>query len=126
VLAPELPDAHAGPDGEDPAQEGPDTAVESAPATTVSGEDHLDGDERLAGSSQVAQETVELDMLAVMEDDPDAADVARDVAPADGGVRAANSAHAPEQDSRDREASNEAPPEPGPEDVPGQGRLSFE
>jgi len=133
VLAPVFPDQdtgpHAGPDGDSSpsAQEASEAAAEIAPVGAVPVDDHLDRDDRLADLSPAGQETAELDMQAVLEEDPDAADRASPVGPTLGGpVPAAYAGETPAEDSLEWEIPSERDRESAPEDVPGQERLSFE
>jgi len=96
------------------------TAVPAAAA-------HEPAQERLADLSVGAQETAELDMQAVMGEDPDAADPGSPLAPAvDELAPVAGSDHAPSEDSLEWELPGERDREAVPEEIPGQGRLSFE
>jgi phage repressor protein C with HTH and peptisase S24 domain len=84
-------------------------------------------EERMPDLSAGAQETVELDMQAVMGEDPDAADPGSPLAPAmDELAPGAGSEHAPSEDSLEWELPGERDREPVPEEIPGQERLSFE
>lgn len=85
-------------------------------------------EEHMADLSAGAQETVELDMQAVMGDDPDAADPGSPLAPAmDELAPVAGGDHAPsEEDSLEWELPGERDREAVPEEIPGQERLSFE
>jgi hypothetical protein len=128
ALAPVFPDEPAGPDGDggDSTHDGSETA-EVAPAGAVPAEDHRHEDDRLAGLSPVGQETAELDMQAMMEEDPDAADSASPVGPSvDAQVPAAYAGQRPAEDSLGWEVPGERDRESVPDDVPGQERLSFE
>jgi hypothetical protein len=97
------------------------TAAEAVPAGEVQ-----DGDARLADVSSAGQETAELDMQAVMEEDPDAADGGSPEAPmADGPARVANAGDTT-QDSLEWEVPGDGEDQAGSEDVAGQERLSSE
>ena len=125
VLAPVLTDDSTGDDG-DLAHDGPEAAG-IAPADPVPGQEYPSEDERFAGLSTVGQETAELDMQAVMEEDPDAADGASPVGPiVDGPTPAAYSGESPTEDGLDWEFPSEQDRESASEDVPGQERLTFE
>jgi hypothetical protein len=133
VLAPVFPDEDAGPDagpggyGSPPAQEASEAAAEIAPVGAVPVRDHVDGGDRPTDLSPAGQETAELDMQAVMEEDPDAADGASPVGPIlDGPVQAGDAGETPAEDSLEWEIPSERDRETAPEDVPGQERLSFE
>jgi hypothetical protein len=81
----------------------------------------------VADLSAGGQETAELDMQAVMEDDPDAADPAAPEAPlVDEPRLAGHGDTAPADDSLEWEFPSEGDHEPPPADIPGQERLSFE
>jgi hypothetical protein len=117
-----------------------------APVFPEEGEDPTDGDPPEANASQdavgapvddphaefvelsaVGQETAELDMQAVMDEEADASGAPTAGAPVDGPQAADGHAPAsPDDPSLEWEGSTEAGPEPVPEDVPGQERLSFE
>jgi hypothetical protein len=131
ALAPVFGDEHAGVDenGGHAEQRGSDAGFEPAPGMDAPVEDHHHGDERLADLSSLGQETAELDMQAVMEEDPDAADGASPVGPTlDGPVPAAYRGEIPEEEPLEWEVAHErdAEVESEPEDAPEQGRLSFE
>jgi hypothetical protein len=84
-------------------------------------------DHRIADLSVGAQETAELDMQAVMDEDPDAADPGSPLAPAmDELAPVAGIDHAPDEDSLEWELPGERDREAVPEEIPGQERLSFE
>jgi hypothetical protein len=73
------------------------------------------------------QETAELDMQAVMEEDPDAADPGAPEPPlVDGPAVAGNGDEASEDDLLEWELPGERDREAPPEPIPGQERLSFE
>lgn len=124
ALAPVFPD--------EPAEHGVDSAdhaTESFSIETAAGpaSDHAPEDAPLAALSAVGQETAELDMQAVMEEDPDAADGGSPVAPLVGGPTAADQlGEAPAEDALDWGFPEDPEREPVPEDIPGQERLSFE
>ncbi len=122
-------DEQAGPDGDGghAAQEEAQVAVEIAPAGALPVDDHPDGHEQLADLSPVGQETAELDMQAVMDEDHEAADSAPPAgAIADGLAPAAYAEEGLADDSLDWETPSERDHLSAPEDVPGQERLSFE
>ncbi|MGO9322457.1 MAG: hypothetical protein ACLQBY_16890 [Solirubrobacteraceae bacterium] len=125
ALAPVLTDDSAGDDG-DLAHDGPEAAG-IPPADPVPAQERSSEDDRLAGLSAVGQETAELDMQAVMEEDPDAADSASPVGPiVDGPTPAPYSGETPAEDGLDWEFPSEREREAVAEDVPGQERLRFE
>jgi len=77
--------------------------------------------------STVAQETAELDMQAVMEEDPDAADSGSPVGPvAAGPVYAATDLAASAEDSLEWWGDSDEPDDHTQRETPGQERLSFE
>jgi hypothetical protein len=84
-------------------------------------------EERLATVSFVGQETAELDMQAVMEEDPEAADGGSPVGPiADGPPHAAYSGAPHAEEDLGSGLPSEPDLESAPEDVSGQERLTFE
>ncbi len=85
------------------------TAGPEAPASA----EHRPED-RVADLAAGGQETAELDMQTVMEDDPDAADPGAPEAPPS------------DDDLLEWELPGERDREPPPEPIPGQERLSFE
>ncbi len=125
ALAPILTDDSAGEDGDFAHDE-----LEAAgipPAGPVPAQEHPGEDARHAGISTAGQESAELDMQAIMEEDPDAADGASPVGPIiDGPTPAAYSGEPPAEDGLDWDFPSEQDREPAPEDAPGQERLSFE
>jgi hypothetical protein len=124
ALAPVFPDELAE-DGGDSADDATESfSIETAPVPAA---EHPLVDEPLADLSAVGQETAELDMQAVMEEDPDAADGGSPVAPLVGGPTAAGRpGEALAEDALDWEFPDDPEREPVPEDIPGQERLSFE
>jgi hypothetical protein len=115
----ELGDDESVPDGLD--------AVETLPPAAVPARELAADDEVVTDFSTVGQETAELDMQALMEEDPDAADSAAPLGPIvdeptpppySGERSGAEAAARGSRDGLDREAA--------PEDVPGQERLTFE
>jgi hypothetical protein len=134
VLEPVSPDEPAGPDDGDgdPTQETSHVAGEIAPGGAMPLDDHPHGHDQLADVSPVGQETAELDMQAVLNEDRGHEDHgAADSAPslgtiADGTPPAAYTAEAPAADLLEWGIASERDHEPAPEDVPGQERLSFE
>ncbi len=98
-----------------------------AQVDVVPAQPHPQIDERLADLSTIGQETAELDMQAVMEEDPDAADSASPVGPiVDGPTPPAYSGQLPVEDGPGWELPGEQGREQAPADIPGQGRLTFE
>ena len=85
------------------------------------------GDEPLADMSAGGQETAELDMQAVMEEDPDAADSGSPEGPSvEGAPIAGHAEHGVAAESLEWGFPGERGSESAPEEVPGQERLSFE
>ncbi len=126
ALAPVFPDEDPGSGGNGGHLEEHATA-EVAPAAVLPADGHAGGEARLADLSTVGQDTAELDMQAVMEEDPDAADPASPVGPiTDGATRAAYPAGTAGEDLLEWEIPSGRGGEPAPEDLPGQERLSFE
>jgi hypothetical protein len=100
----------------------PASSQEVAPAAA-----HPVEDEHFADLSNVGQETAELDMQAVMEEDPDAADSASPLGPiVDGPTPPAYSGQTRAEEGLDWGFPKEHDPDPAPEDTPGQERLTFE
>jgi hypothetical protein len=97
-------------------------------------EEHRHGAHQLADLSAMSQETAELDMRAVMEEDPDAAedrDAADGAPPVDPAMDApaapAYAGEPSEEDPLEWEAPSDGQDsESSPRDAPGQERLSFE
>jgi hypothetical protein len=125
ALAPALPDADASVDGEepdlvyDPAGETPLAGAEIAP--------HSDGDARLAELQTVGQDTAELDMQAVLEEDGEEAEGSPPIATAgEAPVRPSLPSEVHGAVSPAREVSSERVDASAREDVPGQERLAFE
>ncbi len=125
ALAPVFPDEPEADDG-DLAYDEPD-AVEIAPAP-VPAEGHARADDRLADLSAVGQETAELDMQAVLEEDPeaDAADSGSTAGPLQEGPAPAYAGQPVGEDPLDWGFAGERDEELAPEEIPGQERLSFE
>ncbi|MGP0101136.1 MAG: hypothetical protein ACLPUT_05880 [Solirubrobacteraceae bacterium] len=123
ALAPVFPDESVA-DGDESADDAPEP-VEIAPAAVpADGRPH--DDERLADLSAVGQETAELDMQAVMEEDPDAADGGSPVGPIVDGPAPAYAGEPAAEDSLDWGFPGDRERGSVPEDIPGQERLSFE
>ncbi len=124
ALAPVFPDETAD-DGASLADDAPETVGIAPDAAPTEGPAYED--DQLADLSAVGQETAELDMQAVMDEDPDAADSASPVGPiATEPVPASPAGETPVEESLDWEFPSERDGEPAPEDIPGQERLSFE
>jgi hypothetical protein len=127
ALAPGLADALAD-DGEGATDDGlQESTIDSATAA-MPGAGHGEGEDRIAGMSAGGQETAELDMQEVMEQDPDAADPGSPLAPivdelSPGGSHDGTT-HG--DDPIDWEYPGERDHESPPEEIPGQERLSFE
>jgi hypothetical protein len=100
------------------------SAPPAAPLGPHAGEDQED---LVADLSAGSQETAELDMQAVMEDDPAAADPASPVAPlVDEPALAGDPDETPEDDLLEWEFPDERDRESPPQNIPGQERLAFE
>jgi hypothetical protein len=126
VLTPVSPDEHAEPHGEVPktVQDGTERE-EIVEAHTVLGEDPRQSGALGADVSAVGQETAELDMQAVLEEDPDAAEspvgpVASGPAPATPGLTT------PAEGSLEWWGDSGEPDDHHQHETPGQERLSFE
>jgi hypothetical protein len=106
----------------------PDTGV--AHTDFVSGdaatEGHNDIDPRMANLGGVGQDTAEIDMRAVLEEDADVANAAHPVRPAGGGVSPAYNEELPEAGSFEWEQPGSSQSDLAPEGITGQERLSFE
>jgi hypothetical protein len=101
------------------------TAADTAVPTSASEQDRPP--ERIADLGTGGQETAELDMQAVMEDYPDAADPGAPEAPVvDGPALAGHAQEASEDELLEWELPGERDREAPPEPIPGQERLSFE
>lgn len=122
ALAPVFPDQAS--DG-DLAYEASD-AVEMEPAPVpAEGQGHTD--DRLVDLSAVGQETAELDMQAVMEEDPvDVVDSGPPAGPIEDAPAPAYAGEPAGEDPLDWGFAGERDEELAPEDTPGQERLSFE
>jgi hypothetical protein len=98
-----------------------------APVDSVPAQQPDDQAQRPADLSTIGQETAELDMQAVMEEDPDAADGGSPVGPiVDGPTPPAYEGPLPVEDGPGWELRSEQEREPAPADIPGQERLTFE
>jgi len=123
VLAPVFPDEHAGPNGDraDPVE---DATAELASPGFMADEGHPGADEGLSALSSVGQDTAELDMQAVMEEDahpPDAGAPVR--ATGDGAVQPGYARETSGEDPLEWEVPTERDGGSLPGDPPGQGRL---
>ena len=88
---------------------------------------HPDHDDQVIDLATIGQETAELDMQAVMEEAPDAADSASPVGPIpDGPTPPAYSGQLPVEDGPGWEHPGEEWREQAPADIPGQERPTFE
>jgi hypothetical protein len=127
ALTPVFPDEEDDRDG-DLADGGLSEASAEEAAGGASVEEQHARDAELADLSTVGQETAELDMQAVMDEDVDVSgDASPAGAPAEGRSGADGYAPGPPEDPPlEWEAASGAGPEPVAEDVPGQERLSFE
>ncbi len=76
--------------------------------------------------SAVGQETVELDMQAFLDSDPDERSSAQSQDTSAAPVRASGSGPLPEQDSLEWDVPGGSQRQAPPEQVPGQERFSFE
>jgi hypothetical protein len=117
----ELGDDESVPDGLD--------VVETLPAAAVPVQElEVEEEEEVViDFSSVGQETAELDMQALMEEDPDAADSAAPLGPVvDEPTPPPYSGEGSGGDAAEWGSRDEVDPEAAPEDVPGQERLTFE
>ncbi|HTD09929.1 MAG TPA: hypothetical protein VK680_13660 [Solirubrobacteraceae bacterium] len=106
----------------------PDTGV--AHTDFVSGdaaaEGHNDVDPRMANLGGVGQDTAEIDMRAVLEEDAYVANAAHPVGPVGAGLSPAYNEELPEDESFEWEKPGSSDSELAPDEIPGQERLSFE
>jgi hypothetical protein len=113
------------------AEEPPSDLEAAAPDAAASTSAHASAEERpedrVADLAAGGQETAELDMQAVMEDNPDAADPGAPEPPlVDGPAVAGHGDEASEDDLLEWELPGDRDRDPPPEPIPGQERLSFE
>jgi hypothetical protein len=113
----EVGDDESVPDGLD--------VVETLPAPAVPVLELEAEDEVVVDFSTVGQETAELDMQALMEEDPDAADSAAPLGPIVD-EPPPYSGEGSGGDAAEWVSRDEGDPEAAPEDVRGQERLTFE
>jgi hypothetical protein len=124
ALAPVFPDEPVADDGAS-ADDAPEDAAVASPAE-LSQEPPYE-DDQLADLSTVGQETAELDMQAVLEEDLDAVDDGSLIGPVGSQpVPASPASETPAEESLDWEFSGDADSEAASADIPGQERLSFE
>ncbi|HTA32762.1 MAG TPA: hypothetical protein VK721_04995 [Solirubrobacteraceae bacterium] len=103
------------------------SALDAALATSVPASAQDRPEDRVAEMAAGGQETAELDMQAVMEDDPDAADPGAPEPPlVDGPALAGHGDEPSEDDLLEWELPGDRERDPPPEPIPGQERLSFE
>jgi phage repressor protein C with HTH and peptisase S24 domain len=126
ALAPgvaDMPEDEGGETPDDLRQE-----AETAPAPgAVPAAAHEHAEDRVADLSVGAQETAELDMQAVMGEDPDAADPGSPLAPAvDELTPSAGGDDTINEHSLEWELSGERDRDAVPQEIPGQERLTFE
>jgi hypothetical protein len=125
ALAPVLTDSHAGEGAANTYASS--EAAEIPSAQVLSAQEPLHHEEPFASLSAVGQETAELDMQAVMEEDPDAADGASPVGPIETGpTPPPYSAQSSVEDGSAWEAAREQAGGEEPAEIPGQERLTFE
>jgi hypothetical protein len=102
-------------------------APDAAESTSLPASDQDRPEDRVADMAAGGQETAELDMQTVMEDDPDAADPGAPEPPlGHGPALAGHGDERSEDDLLEWELPGERDREPPPEPIPGQERLSFE
>ncbi len=130
ALAPgldEAPTDEAASAGDEAAADDESLSPVAAAPTPAAAWDHDAQEDPVVDLSTVGQETAELDMQAVMEDDPDAADPGAPEPPlVDEPRLAGHGAEAPGDDSLEWEVPGEDDREAPPAEIPGQERLSFE
>jgi hypothetical protein len=128
ALTPVFTDEHTGPDEQtrEPVLHGAEQE-QVTEAHSVPWEDDQQPAALVADLSTVAQETAELDMQAVMEEDPDAADDGSPVGPvAAGPVHAAHDLATRAEGSPESWGGSGEPSDHPQHEPPGQERLSFE
>jgi hypothetical protein len=124
ALAPVFPDEPIA-DGGALAEDAPEAA--GIASTSEASEGPPYEDDQLADLSTAGQETAELDMQAVMDEDLDTADGGSPVGPVGAQpVPASSAGEMPTEESLDWESPGGAVSEAAPADIPGQERLSFE
>jgi hypothetical protein len=118
---------HANP-AEPPAEVEPSVEVAAAEDPGVAGQTAIPGAAADDGQdfSTVGQETVELDMQAFLDADPDKRSSAQPQDTSAAPVRASGSGPLPEPDSLEWDVPGGSQRQAPPEQVPGQERLSFE
>jgi hypothetical protein len=127
ALTPVFPDEPVDPDGNGDHSAHDSSAIAvPAPAGAVPVEDHRHGAAPLMDLSSVGQETAELDMRAVMEEDHYAPDSGPAAPILNGSVPAVHYGETPAGGSPEWEVPNEQDRESAPEDAPAQERLSLE
>ena len=89
-------------------------------------ESHQSGDVRLAHFEGAGQDTAELDMQAVLEEDVDVVDAVAPVGLAGGAMRPTRAEETLAGEPLEREQTDAPDRESAPADTPGQERLSFE
>jgi hypothetical protein len=101
--------------------------VETLPAAAVPAQQFEVEEEVVVDFTTVGQETAELDMQALMEEDPDVADSAAPLGPiVDEPTPPPYSGEGSGGDAAALVSRDEVDPEAAREDVPGQERLTFE
>jgi hypothetical protein len=124
ALAPVFPDEHPA-DGEDPVEDTPEL-VETDASAAAPAEVLLQADERPADHSWVGQETAELDMQAVMDEDGGSANGGSPDRPIGDGAAPAYAGEPVAEDPLDWGFAGGRDDGHVPEETPGQERLSFE
>jgi hypothetical protein len=118
-----------GDDGrDDRAQDDLDVVATAAPVSATPVAEHIPSNDHLAAFSTLGQETAEIDMQAILDQDPDAADGASPVGPiVDGPTSAPYMGEAPgDVDGVDWDLATGSEHDAAPVDGPGQARLTFE
>jgi hypothetical protein len=93
---------------------------------TVPVEAYQGGDGRRADFGGAGQDTAELDMQAVLDEDPDAAGAVSPVGLIEGALRPPYPEETLAEEALEWEQSDAPDGESAPADIPGQERLSFE
>jgi hypothetical protein len=119
ALTPGYPD-------EDPLLGAEDTVTDFVAGGAAAAQGHNDADPRMANLGGAGQDTAEIDMRAVLEEDAYVTNAAHPAGPVGGGVSPAHDEELPEDGSFDWEQPGSSDSDLAPEEIPGQERLSFE
>jgi hypothetical protein len=125
ALAPVFPDEEAQMGGDYAGLAQPQ-AAESGYSDAVPVEGHRGGDVRLEDFERTGQDTAELDMQAVLEEDWDFADAVSPVGPVGSTLRPEHTEGTLANEPLEWQQPDEPDSQSLPADIPGQERLSFE